>query len=43
MATAAVTSPKWKDLDFSGKTVFLGKLIVFLCSFGFVFPTLLSD
>lgn len=37
------TSPKFKDLDFGGKIVFIGKLIVFFCTFGFAFPTLLSN
>ena len=43
MAAATNTSAKWKDLNFSARIVFLGKLVVFLCSFGFAFPTLLSD
>ena len=41
--SAAAASPKFKDLSVGGKIVFLSKLVVFLCSFGFAFPTLLSD
>ena len=37
------SSTKWKDLTVGNKIVFIGKLIVFFCSFGFAFPTLLND
>jgi hypothetical protein len=41
--SAAAASPKFKDMSFGGKIVFIGKLVVFICSFGFAFPTLLND
>jgi hypothetical protein len=41
MATA--TDAKWKDMNFATKIVFIGKLMVFIASFGFAFPTLLND
>jgi hypothetical protein len=41
--SAAAASPKFKDLTFGSKVVFIGKFVVFLCSFGFAFPTLLND
>jgi hypothetical protein len=41
MATA--TDAKWKDMGFTTKIVFIGKLMVFIASFGFAFPTLLND
>ena len=43
MASATDTSPKWKDMSFATKMVFIGKLMVFIASFGFAFPTLLND
>ena len=36
-------STKWKDMTIGNKIVFIAKFIVFLCSFGFAFPTLLND
>ena len=36
-------SPKFRDLSFGGKMVFAGKLVIFLMTFGFAFPLLLSD
>ena len=41
--TAAAPSPKFKDMSIGGKIVFIGKFIIFVCSFGFAFPTLLND
>ena len=41
--TAAGSSLKFKDMSIVGKIVFVGKLVIFLCSFGFAFPTLLND
>jgi hypothetical protein len=41
--SAAAASPKFKDMGIGGKIVFMGKLVIFLCSFGFAFPTLLND
>ena len=45
-AIPAATLPvslKFGDMSIVQKIVFCGKLVVFLCSFGFVFPTLLND
>jgi hypothetical protein len=36
-------SRKFKDMTIIGKIVFIGKLIIFFCSFGFAFPLLLSE
>ena len=36
-------SQKFKDMNFSGKVVFVGKLVIFLATFGFAFPLLLTD
>ena len=36
-------SLKFKDMTVGGKLIFSGKLVVFLCSMGFAFPTLLTD
>jgi hypothetical protein len=41
--TPAASSPKFKDMGIGGKIVFIGKFIIFVCSFGFAFPTLLND
>jgi hypothetical protein len=41
--SAAAASPKFKDMGIVGKIVFVGKLVIFICSFGFAFPTLLND
>lgn len=43
MAQPQNSSTKWKDLTVGNKIVFIGKLLVFLASFGFAFPTLLND
>jgi hypothetical protein len=37
------TTGKFADLTGGQKVVFVGKHIVFLCTFGFAFPTLLTD
>jgi hypothetical protein len=37
------SSEKFKDMSFFGKIVFIGKVIIFLCSFGFAFPLILND
>ena len=34
---------KFADMSGGEKITFIGKLIVFLCSFGFAFPTILHD
>ena len=31
------------ELALSGRIMWVGKLIIFLCTFGFVYPRLLSD
>ena len=36
-------SKKYKEMGFVEKIVFVGKLVIFLASFGFAFPMLLSD
>jgi hypothetical protein len=36
-------SQKFVDMSFFGKIVFVGKLIIFLCTFGFAFPLILND
>jgi hypothetical protein len=41
--SAAAASPKFKDMGIVGQIVFIGKLVLFICSFGFAFPTLLND
>ena len=37
------TDRKWKQLTPQQKVVFIAKLVVFLCSLGFVFPGLLQE
>ena len=39
----AVRGRKFSDMNGSEKLVYLGKVIVFIVSFGFAFPTLFSD
>ena len=34
---------KFSDLDGSGKIAFVGKVVIFLVTFGFAFPTILGD
>jgi hypothetical protein len=41
--SAAAASPKFKDMGIGAKLVFVVKFVIFLCSFGFAFPTLLND
>ena len=43
MADATAQSRKWKDMRASDKAAFIGKLCIFLISFGFAFPQLLND
>ena len=43
MAQTKIESLKWEHMNASQKASFTGKLIIFLISFGFAFPTLLSD
>jgi len=35
------TDGKWRDLSGGQRLVFVGKLIIFLCAFGYAFPNLL--
>ena len=42
-AVTRAHSTKFSDLDGSGKIVFVGKVLVFLISFGFAFPTIFGD
>ena len=37
----ANTDGKWSDLSAGQRLVFFGKLIIFLCAFGYAFPNLL--
>ena len=37
------TTMKWNKMNIAGKLVFMGKLVVFLCTFGFAYPNLLLD
>lgn len=41
--SAAAASPKWEQMGIFGKIVFCGKFIIFLCTFGYAFPLLLTD
>jgi hypothetical protein len=41
--SAVATDHKFRDMSGGQKIVFVCKLVVFLCTFGFVFPTLLTD
>ena len=34
---------KFKDMGAGEKVVFIGKLTIFLCTFGFAFPLILTD
>jgi hypothetical protein len=43
VATAAADSKKWNTMGGGEKAAFVGKLMIFLISFGFAFPTLLND
>jgi hypothetical protein len=43
MAQLIAPSAKFKDLTIGNKILFSGKLVAFLLSFGFAYPTLLSD
>jgi hypothetical protein len=40
---AAADSKTWKFMSGGEKAAFIGKLMIFLISFGFAFPTLLND
>ena len=35
------TDGKWADLSAGQRLVFCGKLVIFLCAFGYAFPNLL--
>jgi hypothetical protein len=39
----ATESKKWKQMNGVEKLVFLGKLAIFVLTFGFAFPLLLAD
>lgn len=41
--TQATTKKHSPETSAGGKILFVGKLIIFLVSFGFVYPTLFSD
>ena len=42
-STAVLPTIKFGQLSFGQKIVFCGKLIIFFCTFGFAFPTILND
>jgi hypothetical protein len=42
-SSPSTTEPKWNQMSAQQKVVFIAKLVVFLCSLGFVFPGLLQD
>jgi hypothetical protein len=42
-ASPSNTSAKWNQMSAQQKAVFVGKLVVFLCTLGFVFPGLLQE
>jgi len=39
----AVATEKFSEMSMGGKLKHIGKVILFICSFGFAFPTLFSD
>lgn len=41
--SAAAASPKWGSMSIVQKISFSAKLVIFLCTFGFAFPRLLTD
>ena len=41
-ATASDTSMKWGEMTIGQKAIFMGKLMVAVCTFGFVFPNLMD-
>src|ERR1700737_1242544 len=41
MASVTADSKKWKKLTAAEKAAFIGKLCIFLITFGFAFPTIL--
>ena len=43
MMQVAAESKKWKVMNVVEKTLFVGKLAIFIVSFGFAFPLLLND
>ena len=43
MVDTTAQSTKWKDMRIHEKAAFIGKLCIFLISFGFAFPQLLND
>ena len=43
MESSGVTGRKWRDMTGRERFTFVGKLIVALCTFGFVYPNVMSD
>ena len=41
--SAAAASPRWDSMSILGKISFFGKLVMFVCTFGFAFPRLLTN
>ena len=42
-AAAVKSEPAFKDMNWLQKTVFTGKVVVFLLTLGFAYPNILSD
>ena len=38
-----IASKKFGEMNIGEKIVFTGMLVIFICTFGFAFPTLLSN
>jgi hypothetical protein len=43
MVSGTADSKKWARLSAAEKAAFVGKLCIFLITFGFAFPTILND
>ena len=43
MADTVERSEKFRDMGAGGKLTFIGKVLIFIVTFGFVFPTILND
>jgi hypothetical protein len=39
----AAQEPKFSEMSVFGKITFIGKVVVFLLSFGFIYPNIFSD
>ena len=41
--SSGMTGKKWRDMTSQERLTFVGKLVVALCTFGFVYPNVMSD